>query len=165
MSSMKLRPTFEIPLDWNQAEAMERLREAFRQPPLAGRVTSMGTVADFRVPHDQQRLWSPHLSIQVEDRETGSGLLHGRFSPRPEIWTGVMLFYVSVLFLMLCGMTWAYAQVAMGGAPWALLSVPAGLGLIAGIHFMSLVGQRLSSDQMVELRSLLDLALERARSR
>ena len=161
MASFELRPTFKIPLAWGAEEAMNRIRRGLRDPPLAGRVASLGRVADFRIPDDQQRLWSPHLSIQVEDGEQG-GLLHGRFSPRPEIWTGIMLVYVSVVFLILCGLAYAYAQWVMEQPLWALVSLPIGVGVIVAIHTASLIGQRLSSDQIRELMSLLEIALERA---
>ncbi len=163
MASFELRPTFEIPLAWGAEEAMRRIRRGLRDPPLAGRVASLGRVAEFRIPDEQQRLWSPQLSIQVEDGDQG-GLLHGRFSPRPEIWTGIMLVYVSVLFLIVCGLAYAYAQWAMGRPLWALVSLPIGVGVIVAIHTASLVGQRLSADQIRELMSLLEIALERAKA-
>lgn len=162
MASIELRPTFQISLDYEADEAMRRLRTAITKPPFKGRVDSLGRVADFRIPRDQQRLWSPHLSVQVEEGPDQLGLLHARFSPRPEIWTGIMLFYVSVIFLMLCAAVFAYAQWVMETTPWALAMLPAGIGLIAAIHGAAMIGQRLSADQMLELRSLLREALERA---
>lgn len=162
MVNLQLRPTLEVTLPWGAEEAMQRLRAAFKRPPLAGRVSTAGTVADFHVPSDERRLWSPHLSVQVENAQAGGSLLRARFSPRPEVWTAVMLFYLSVIFLTGCGLAYAYAQWAMDRRPWALSSLPVGVVLVAGIHVVSLVGQRLSSDQMVELRDLLAEAIERA---
>lgn len=161
MASLELRPSFEIPLAWGADEAMQRIRRGLCDPPLAGRVASLGRVAEFRIPGEQQRLWSPHLSIQIEDADQG-GLLHGRFSPRPEIWTGIMLVYVSVVFLIVCGLAYAYAQWVMERPLWALTSLPIGVGVIVAIHTASLIGQRLSADQIRELMSLLEIALERA---
>lgn len=75
-----------------------------------------------------------------------------------------MLVYVSVLFLIVCGLAYAYAQWAMGRPLWALVSLPIGVGVIVAIHTASLVGQRLSADQIRELMSLLEIALERAKA-
>ena len=159
MATLELRPRFDIRLPWDADEAMRRIRESIARPPLAGRAASLGLVADFRIPPQRRRLWSPHLSIEVEPHDEGA-LLRGRFSPRPEIWTGIMLVYFSVVFLMVCGGAFAYAQWAMGQTAWGLASLPLGATVIAAIHAASLVGQRWSEDQMRELRDLLDQALE-----
>lgn len=165
MATLELRPRFDIRLPCDADEAMRRIRESIARPPLAGRAASLGRVADFRIPPHRRRLWSPHLSIEVEPRDEGAAgdegaVLRGRFSPRPEIWTGIMLVYFSVAFLMVCGGAFAYAQWAMGQTAWGLASLPLGASIIAAIHAASLIGQKWSEDQMRELRDLLDQALQ-----
>jgi len=159
---MEVRPTFEIPLSSSADETMRRLRAVIVASPYKGRVDSLGRVADFRIPAVERRFWSPHLTVQAEVVPEGGCKLYARFSPRPEIWTGIMLFYLSVLFLMLSGFAYGYAQWIMSQTPWALLCLPLGVIFIGFIHLAAVIGQRLSSDQMLELRSLLERALAQA---
>src|SRR6056297_1732777 len=159
---MELRPTFEIPLSWSADETMRRLRAVIVASPYRGRVDSLGHVADFRIPAVERRFWSPHLTVQAEVLPEGGCKLYARFSPRPEIWTGIMMLYLSMLFLMLCGFAYGYAQWFMSQAPWALICLPLGVVFIGLIHMAAVIGQRLSSDQMLELQSMLEDALAQA---
>lgn len=164
MQPLKLQPAFRLEVSGHRDKILEQLRRAIRSPELSGLAESAGPCLDFKIERADRRFWSPHLSVQlsemtVEDGETATEIF-GRFSPRPEIWTGVMLTYLSALCLMLFAAVFGYAQWALGSRPWVLVAVPVGFILIGAIHAASLIGQSLSADQMHLLRARFDRAIE-----
>lgn len=159
MQSLKLQPTFRVPLPLAAEPAVQRLRAAIESSELKGLVASAGRCVDFQVERADQRFWSPHLSVQVEDTAEGS-LLFARFSPRPEIWTFVMAIYFAASFVICSAAIYGYVLWFLGESPWVLLLIPISLLMIFLLHLASLIGQGLSSDQMQLLRARLDRLLE-----
>ena len=161
MRSLKMRPAFTIPLPVPADEAMDRVRvELQAESPLCGAV-STGRCAELLVDRSQRRLWSPHLSIQVEEAEEGS-LLRGRFSPRPEVWTLMMFLYFTILSLAFFGAMLGCAQWMIAQTPWGLLAVPVGLALTVMLHVASLIGQHLGAQQIHDLQMRIEAVLQRA---
>lgn len=154
MSAPAVRPTFELSVADPPAAVMERLRARLPRCRLCTGV-SAGDHAELYVPVDERRLWSPWLSVTVEAGSGGS-LVRGRFSPQPGVWTLYMFLAFALGFALLVGGSWGYAQWVMEQRPWALLSLPACLALGAGLYSVSLLGQRLSHDQMDHLHSALE---------
>ena len=182
MKPLTMQPTFVIELAVPPKVAIEKLRVAIATEGLRDHAQSAGSCLDFLVETDQRRFWSPHLSVQVSEimpnessgstkspkptgllSENASGdtddevhsELYCRFSPRPEIWTMFMAIYAVIIAAAFVGAIHGYVQWFMGAAPWSLVIVPLGILLIAGLHTASLVGQRLSIDQMQTLRGRL----------
>ena len=155
MKSLKMQPTFELDLPMSAAESVARLRKAIHTAGLQRNADSAGTCIDFRVALTERRFWSPHLSVQVSDDDSGSQLF-GRFSPRPEIWTMFMAIYAVTAIAIFGALIYGYVQWFMGSRPWALAVVPVGFLTIGGLHLASLIGQSLSTDQMDLLRQQLD---------
>lgn len=154
-----LQPAFSIPIPIDQQDAITRLKAAILSPELRGFAESAGAVIDFKVAPAERRFWSPHLSAQCSATETGT-YIFARFSPRPEVWTMFIAIYFVIAILICLALTIAYVQWSLGYIPWSLAAVPLGLFLIAAMHLASLMGQRLSADQMAVLRSRLDRAIE-----
>jgi len=161
MNISRLQPAFTVDVPVGQLRAIEQLKAAIASEELRGFAESAGTVFDFKVDRPDRRFWSPHLSAQFSATDSGSQLF-ARFSPRPEIWTLFIAIYFVFAILMGFALIVAYVQWSLGYAPWSLVAVPVGLTMIAVLHFVSLVGQGLSSDQMMLLRGRLDRALEMA---
>lgn len=170
-----LQPKFVVELPVAPESAVAKLRQSISGDDLRGRAQSAGNCFDFYVEEDARRFWSPHLSVQISgldasgertqfDDSTTSDRseLFCRFSPRPEIWTMFMAIYAMILGLTFMGTIYAYVQWHMGDRPWAILCIPIGAVIIAGMHAASLVGQRLSSDQMEILKARLERAIELA---
>ena len=164
MATLEMQPTFRVEVPGRVDDALRKLRRAIRSPELAGHAESAGSCLDFKIAHEDRRFWSPHLSVQLSefDNEQGGPTteVFGRFSPRPDIWTGVMLTYLSAVCLMFFAAVYGYVQWTLGSRPWALGAVPIGLVLVAALHTASLIGQRLSADQMRLLRARFDRACE-----
>ena len=155
---LKMQPTFRLESKLTPDDLISRMRKAIDTPRLNGKVDAAGNCFEFSVDQRDRRFWSPHLSDQISETQSGS-LVFGRLSPRPEIWTMFMAIYAIVLIAMFGGLILAYVQWSLGTTTWALAVAPLGIGLLVLLHVTSLIGQNLSSDQMQELRARLDLAL------
>lgn len=171
---MRMQPTFRVPLPWPKAEAAERLGAALRSGDLAADADAAGSCLDFRVPVGERRVWSPHLSVQLVDGDEADApsreapdaaafasngpvsVAIARFAPRPEVWTLVMMLYFFAAFVAICGAIYGWVQALLAVTPWGFLAVPAGLAMIAALHGVSVVGQRLSAHQMTDLRARFD---------
>jgi hypothetical protein len=155
------RPTFTLPLAPPRDEAIEAIREGFTETPeLAGRWRGKGRWAELYLPESERRIWSPYLSIRLDDEPSGC-TLYGRFAPHPEVWTFFMFLYFLVAFLVLFGSTLAYVQWSSGEAAWGLWALWVGVPVLGLIHVASIVGERLGRDQMVRLRDELERVLDR----
>jgi len=158
-----MQPTFMISLPAVPDEAMREIRRAISSPDLKGHAVAAGHVVDFKVPQDQRRFWSPHLSAQLYEAAGDTSCdAYCRFSPRPEIWTMFMAMYFAASCFIFAAAIWGYVQWFMGLAPWALVVIPICVIVIAVLHVASLIGQSLSADQMHDLRARFDRAIELA---
>jgi hypothetical protein len=161
MKFFTVQPSFTLDVPICPQELMPRVRAAIRDLDLRDVVGSAGACVDLKVAADERRFWSPHLNAQASESESGSQL-YCRFSPRPEIWTGFMLFYLVIVCLLFASGIYGYVQWFLGDRPWALLFIPLGIGGILVLHVASLIGQGLSADQMQDLRERLDQVLAKA---
>lgn len=159
MNFFQLQPSLTIAVPGDQQQAINRLKAAIVSPELRGLAEAAGAVIDFKIVPAEQRFWSPHLSAQCSETETGTHIF-ARFSPRPEVWMMFIAIYFVIAMLICLAMMAGYVQWSLGYTPWSLAAVPLGLFLIAGMHLASLMGQRLSADQMTVLRDRLDRAVE-----
>jgi len=166
----RLRPTFTIPLAVERDEAIQRIRDGLDAAVPASRWVGKGRWAELHVRGDERRIWSPHLSIRIDDfdahyrsdghPDTTACVLFGRFAPRPEVWTGFVFFYAAVAFIALLGAILGYVQWASNEPAWGLWAVAAGVPLLLALHLASWLGQRWSHEQMVELRDILQPVVE-----
>ncbi|MEE4273514.1 MAG: hypothetical protein V2I67_17705 [Thermoanaerobaculales bacterium] len=160
----RIRPRVEVELDEDPDRVMERLRSRLHGCPRCTGV-SVGRHAELFVPEDEQRVWSPWLSVTAEPAAEGGGSrVWGRFAPHPHVWTLYMFLAFGLGFALLVGATWGYAQWAMERTPWALLSLPMGLILGGALYLVSLVGQRLGAEQIERLEAALHELVERGTS-
>lgn len=156
----RLRPVFSLDLPVPADEAILRIRSGIDTPELRGSTMAAGRYTEFLVDESEMRVWSPRLSVRVDEAPSGSTLF-GRYSPRPDIWTGFMFIYFLVVFLIVFGATFGYVQQASDQTPWGYWAVPLGLAVIGCIHVAGYVGQRLGAHQMQELQSRLESVLSR----
>ena len=162
----RLRPTFTIPLRPEREEAIERIRDGLAAAVPANRWLGKGRWAELHVPGEEQRIWSPQLSVRIDDFDahhraaghpTESGcVLFGRFAPRPEVWTGFVFLYGAVAFLTLLGAIFGYVQWASDEPAWGFGAAAIGIPILGALHVASWLGQRWSHGQMVELRDILE---------
>lgn len=159
MTSLSMQPTFTLNVPVSADQAIARIRRAIAQPELSSHVVSAGHCVDYKVDDVDRRFWSPHLSIQLYDTESGAEAF-GRFSPRPEIWTMFMAIYFVAAICSFAAAIYAYVQWFLGASPWALTIIPVAILVIVALHIASLIGQSWSADQMQLLRARFDRTME-----
>jgi len=155
-----MRPRFAIEIPNPPDEAILCLREGLESSVYSAATMAAGSWAEFLVPADQRRVWSPRLSVHIEAHQDGS-IMRARFSPRPDIWTGIMFLYFLMATIILFGATLGYVQWASDESAWGFWAIPAGILVIMALHGASLVGQRLGQDQMRDLRDRFEAVVDR----
>lgn len=163
MTAPRIRPRFELELADDPDRVMETLRRRLPECPRCTGV-SVGRHAELFVPEDEQRVWSPWLSVTAETASENGTRVRGRFAPHPHVWTLYMFLAFALGFALLVGVTWGYAQWAMGEKPWALLCLPLGIVLGGALYMVSLAGQKLGHEQIERLEEALVELLESVES-
>lgn len=151
----RLRPTFTLRVDLPREEAIERLRSRLDESSSRDCWKGKGRWCEIHLPEEEQRIWTPHLSLRLDHEDRGSSIF-GRFAPKPEVWTFFMFVYVLVVFLILFGATLGYVQWASNERAWGMWAVWIGIPVLGLIHLAAYVGQRLGQAQMEDLKSRLD---------
>ena len=160
VDAARLRPKFDIELSAPADEAAVRFREGLDTPESPGTSMAAGHHADLTVNRSERKVWSPRLTVRIEDAPVGS-TLRCRFSPRPDVWTGFMFLYFVMVFLVVFGATLGYVQQVSDEAAWGYWGIPIGIVVIALIHLAGYVGQRLAASQMRDLRDRLESIVAR----
>ena len=158
---VRLRPTFALHLEEPRLEVMEKLRQSCEQLNQRHLFLMYGEYGELHLPAEEHRLWSPHLSFYVIQRDAAS-MIHARFAPRPDVWTSVWIAYLAMAFTAFFGFALGYSQWMLGETVWGLWVAIAASGVIGGLYLVASIGQQWSSDQMLALRSRLESILQTA---
>lgn len=162
---LAIRPTFELDLPAPPGVVADSLGELLGRYP----GQRVGLHLMFTVPEPQRHFWSPYVTIELsaadhaiegtvvdaaEGHSDGEGgtHLHGRFSPRPSLWTVFGLAYFSLLTLAGFAVMWAVAQVVLQRPPHALWVALGCTLMVLLLWWSSQLGRRLAHAQMIELR-------------
>ena len=138
---------------------MEVLRDRLRGTDYEDCTRTKGRCAYFFVDEEERKVWSPHLSVQVEPHSGGS-LLRGRFRPHPELWTLFIFLYTAVGFLTAIGLMLGFVQWQSGLTPWGLWGLGIGTPGLGVLYGISATGQKLSAHQMSDLKQKIDELVE-----
>ncbi len=161
VSLLQLRPTFEVSVAEGRLEVIAKLEAEHASTKAQPDFLMHGEYGELRLAAVEHRLWSPHLSFYVSERD-GHAVIHGRFAPRLEVWTFVWIVYLAMSFTAFFGLVLAYSQWMLGEAGWGLWVAVVALAAIVTLYVVANIGQQWSSDQMNALRARLDGVLERA---
>lgn len=151
----RMRPTFEIPMKVDGTRTLARIKARLERG--GARVTGqvVGAHAFLQVPPERQTLLSPHLDLKLI-RRGDKVVLHGRFGPRPNVWTGFMAVYSLLAMAGVGGLMLGWAQVSVKEYAWGFWLVPGSLALIAFVYGAAVIGQGLTQDEMYALRNFVD---------
>lgn len=151
----RMRPTFEIPMKIDGKRTMARIKTRLEKGSTRVSGQVVGEYAYLQVPAERQSLLSPHLNLQLLQRGERI-VLHGRFGPRPNVWTGFMAVYGVLSLTGLGGVMLGWAQLSVKEYAWGFWLLPAALALIAFVYGAAVIGQGLTQDEMYLLRNFVD---------
>ena len=155
MRWFRLRPTFEIAVVGDRNDVIDKIAQRYQAMMPAPLMFVAGEYGELHLPVAEHRVWSPHLSFYIQDRE-GLTFVQGRFAPRLEVWTFVWVIYLAMAFSAFFGLALGYSQWSLGGSAWGgWVAIGAGL-VIATLYVVAHLGQQWSDDQMRLLREQLD---------
>ena len=101
---------------------------------------------------EDQHYWSPQLSILIEDEQTYR-TLHGRYGPKPSVWTMFVFFYavigLAAIIISVIGM----ANMSLDESTTILYLLPLLLALFLSLFFVASTGKKKGHDQMVSLQN------------
>jgi len=156
---LQIRPAFRRQLPCAPAKVIRYLKRELVQldAPCTGSFYDRHAILD--VPSDDQHFWSPQLSLDFEPFDGGT-LIRGLFAPRPSVWTMYVAAYAILGFSGIIALLFGTSQWSLGMEASALWVLPfAGL-LAVLVYGTAWAGQRLSRDQMEDLRVFIDDALD-----
>ena len=154
------RPRFALDLAMSPEEILTRVRARLAdQPKVAGKVYRRTITLTLR--QDDVRFWTPHLDVQLADAEGGGTRLSAMFAPAPHVWTTFVGFQALFAMLALSSLIYMFSAYTLDRdlqVPFVVFILAMiGGGLAYGTAY---IGQGFGAEQMYELRSFLDHALE-----
>ena len=155
-----LRPTFEFESQLAPEAAAERIARHVRSGANPCPCQQAGGHLCLTVNPAEQHIWSPwlHVDVRKADQPDRSRIF-ARFSPRPALWTAVMLTYLALATISFFAFCFAVSQWVLGKPPtllWVLLPC----ALIALVILLGTrIAHRLAHDQMRSLADTLSRAL------
>jgi hypothetical protein len=162
MARPPIRPRFRIPVNGEAEDARRRVQRALENTSCRVRGGRIGQRLELRMPEEERRYWSPHLSLVIDAEDDGSIVAEGRFGPHPHVWTLFVALYAHVIFLAIAAVMYGLSQWLVGQDPWALWGIPLSLALTVIVYLSAFYGQGLGRDQMHHLQSFVERALASA---
>jgi hypothetical protein len=158
MKTAKFRPTFSFPTELTARQVIRLVKADLQHDcdlyygQFASEYAIIGTAGKHR------HFWSPWLQLEVrEDQETK--LVFGRFTPHPNVWTGIVFINLVLACCSFFGIMIAMSQQLAGEFPWAYLSIPICAGIALTVWLVAQTGQRLAESEMQELQSRIEKCL------
>lgn len=147
-----MRPTFEMELPYSKDEVMRRVGAELTKPDREHKSLLFAQYAELHVPDTAIRYWSPHLALSF-DEEGEHTRVRGRFAPRNEVWTLIWVIYLLLAFLAFFALMFEGASWMLGQSTWFGIAAIIAIVGIGAVYLLSQIGQMLSADQMVALKS------------
>ncbi|MBP6633458.1 MAG: ABC transporter ATP-binding protein [Kofleriaceae bacterium] len=161
MERPRARPKFTLHDPRSPDEIAACLRVHLERGP--GKVTGdvMRRTVMLTIAEEHRHFWTPHLDLQLGEAKGGGTHLDGTLGPHPKLWYTFLMVQAMFAMASIAAAVYLFSQWSVGGALlWPAVVLGAmlfGGGFSYGAAY---VGQGLGSDQMYELRSFVDHALE-----
>lgn len=159
MNKVRIRPryTFSIPL--KKEEVLNKLREALKNMPSGLEGKFVKPLVVISISEQNCNFWSPELSLDIEQKEEETEI-RCTLGPRSSLWTMFATFYGFSILVGIAGLVLGFSQLTLGMETYGFWFVPVSIVLLASAYGIALTGQRLSYDQMVELRNFVKSTLK-----
>ncbi len=158
MQWFKMRPTFEIEVGGERSRLIEWFAKEYKRIANRNLFIVHGEYGELHLPKELHRLWSPHLSFYIQERNE-QAVICGRFAPRIDVWTCVWIAYLLTTFTAFFASILAYSQWILNENMWGLWLVLLAVVIHFSIYVVAHVGQQWSVDQMQDLRKKLESML------
>jgi hypothetical protein len=155
MSTIHMRPRFDLVVDRSADEAMERLQERLKRPECGCRADVYDYQIEIRITDPHHHYWSPELNLLIDRQDDSKARLHGKFGPGAHVWTLFMAGYAAFGMVGAAGLLIVFSQWTLGGDLWGVWFILAGVVGCALVYFGSRIGQRLAAPQMRDIRKLI----------
>jgi len=159
MNKIRIRPryTFSVPL--KKADALNKLREALKDMPSGLEGKFVKPLVVVSVSKKNRHFWSPELSLDIEEKENGTEI-RCTLGPRSSLWTMFATFYGFSILVGIAGLVLGFSQLTLEMNAYGFWLVPVSIILLATAYGIALTGQKLSYEQMLELRNFIKNTLK-----
>ncbi len=155
--SIQLRPRYKKETKASQAKIATEILHAIKQSKnINGKVINNNVYLKFS--DDNVKYYSPELNITIRKTENGS-IVKGVAGPNSKIWATFMVFYGLSVMLFIFGGLLGISEKMLGIDSYWILSVPSSIILFILVFIASKYGERLGSEQLVQLCDFLDDAV------
>lgn len=136
-------------------EVIQRIKENLKTCKADCQGATAVNYAILTVPERERHFWSPHLTINVEEREGGS-LVRGLYTPAPNVWTMFIFFYTAVGLTTLGMAFYGLSLLSLGQPAKILWWVLPLVLLFLSIYLVSYSGQKAGRSQMGKLHGFIE---------
>jgi len=159
MKKIRIRPryTFSVPL--NKTEVLKKLREALKDMPSGLEGKFVKPLVVVSVSEENRHFWSPELSLDIEEIDKGTEI-RCTLGPRSSLWTMFATFYGFSILVGIAGLVLGFSQLTLGMNTYGFWLVPVSIILLASAYGIALTGQKLSYEQMLQLRNFIKNTLK-----
>jgi len=154
MTTARFRPTFSLDTKLKSTELVERVKQAVTANPSEFQGQFTADHALISIVESKRHFWSPWLHLELRQFDSRNEVF-GRFSPHPNIWTGFMFSYFSLLVVTFFSLVIGWSQRLAGESCWVFYLVPVWLLIGLLLWIASQMGQRLAVAEMQRLQSLV----------
>lgn len=160
MARPRARPRFTVDLAMPPDQVIARVRARLQgHPKVTGRLFRRAMLLTVRPA--AAHFWSPQLDVHLADAKGGGTRLAALFAPHPRIWSAFVTVQMLFGLAAIAATVYLLSMVTLNDdllvPSLALAASLVGGGLSYGAAY---VGQGFGADQMHELRSFLEHALE-----
>ncbi len=159
MNKIRIRPryTFSVPL--KKADVLNKLREALKDMPSGLEGKFVKPLVVVSVSEENRHFWSPELSLDIEAKENETEI-RCTLGPRSSLWTMFATFYGFSILVGIAGLVLGFSQLTLGMNTYGFWLVPISIILLASAYGIALTGQKLSYEQMLQLRNFIKNTLK-----
>ncbi len=152
---LRMRPRFRRRLDLSPDEVMQRLRDCKEAGDCPYVTHFHEHQVELTIPKERHHFWSPYLNLLIEDGE-GVAHLDGRFGPNVGVWTMFLAAYTVLGIAAAVGVMIGLSQWSLDQPLTGFVVAGVCLAAIAVVYGIAMVGQRLASPQMSEIRAFIE---------
>ncbi len=153
----QIRPKCNLKVDVSARSMLRQIQDQLKErQDIKGRIVNNHVYLHH--PEKQQHYWSPELHVTILEEE-GRTTVKGIAGPNGKVWATFMVFYGLAIMLFIFGGSLGLAEWYLGMHSVWIWSIPVSVVLYVMILLAAQYGQRLGSEQLIQLREYLDDAI------